>query len=196
MSELSPQQRREHAEPHEGSGAAPRWVLALAGALGIFGVVYIMTSNPDTPARWGDGRTPAELARNSMSTAPDSIDGAGLFVARCAACHQADGAGLTGVFPPLARSEWVNGPPGTLIAIVLSGVAGEITVRSQKYNGMMPPFAEQLSDAEMAALLTYLRSAWGNDTGAVTADVVSAIRATTAGRGPFQGEAELTTFER
>ncbi|MET0656836.1 MAG: cytochrome c, partial [Steroidobacteraceae bacterium] len=96
---------------------------------------------------------------------------------------------------PLAQSEWVNGKPDTLVAIVLNGVAGEITVLSQKYNGMMPPFKDQLSDAELAALLTHIRSSWGNNSPPVTADSVSAVREKTNGRAPFQGEAELATLD-
>ena len=131
-------------------------------------------------------------AGEKPSTASSSSDGATVFAARCAACHQLSGTGLPGVFPPLAGSNWVNGAPGTLARIVLHGVQGTLTVNGTAYNGAMPPFAEQLSDAEIAAVLTYIRSQWGNKGAPVGDTVVSAQRSATAARSaPWNGEAEL-----
>ena len=95
--------------------------------------------------------------------------------ATCSACHQATGAGIPKVFPPLAGSEWVNGPVENLIRIQLRGMMGEVTVKGQKYNSVMPPNAA-MSDDQIASVLTYIRSNFGNKSSAVTPAMVKALR--------------------
>jgi mono/diheme cytochrome c family protein len=104
---------------------------------------------------------------------------------RCAVCHQATGLGLPGSFPPLAGSEWTTaGNPAVAIRVVLHGLQGAVTVKGQKFNSAMPAYGtnQPLSDAEVAAVLTYVRSAWGNAASAVTPEQVAAERAATASR--------------
>ena len=103
-------------------------------------------------------------------------DGQKIYTTRCASCHQVNGQGVTGVFPPLAGVDWVTGDPTRLARVVMHGLTGPITVNGQKYNGAMPPWGTFLKDDEMAALLTYIRSSWGNKASAVTAEQVQAIR--------------------
>ena len=118
--------------------------------------------------------------------------GAAVFASTCAVCHQATGKGLPGAFPPLAGSSWVEGRDTTLVQIVLHGVQGALTVNGTTYNSAMPAFGSQLSDAQIAAVLTYIRSQWGNKTPAVSPTVVSAQRAATAARtSPWDGDREL-----
>jgi mono/diheme cytochrome c family protein len=107
-------------------------------------------------------------------------DGAVVYQ-RCAACHQANGAGVAGTYPPLAGSEIAMGAPGRMIDIVLHGLTGPIVVHGASYNGTMPPFGTgaPLSDAEVAAVVTYVRHAWGNTAGPVNASDVARER----GRG-------------
>jgi mono/diheme cytochrome c family protein len=100
----------------------------------------------------------------------------------CAACHQATGAGVDGAFPPLDGSEWLTGRADIPIAIVLHGLQGEITVKGKKYNGAMMPWATALSDAEIAAILTYARSSWSNRASPVTVAQVRAARTRFAAR--------------
>ena len=95
----------------------------------------------------------------------------------------------------LAGSEWVAGKDITLAAIVLHGVSGPISVKGQAFNGAMPTFKEQLDDAQLAAVLSYLRSQWGNTSPAVTAEVVAGVRHATAARSaPFAGGHELSAL--
>jgi mono/diheme cytochrome c family protein len=189
--EVLPQQRREHPEPHEGTQPIPWAVLLLVGLLLAFGVVYIATTRLDTPAAWGDGRTHAELA-GEPGAAGGKVDGAAVYASMCVACHQANGAGVPGVFPPLAGSEWVNGRDTTVAAIVLRGVEGPLTVRGVRYNAQMPSFRDRLDDAQIAALLTHLRSSWGNASPPVSAATVAALRAEQATTpAPFAGDQEL-----
>lgn len=91
-------------------------------------------------------------------------DGAEIYAAQCASCHQSEGQGL-GTFPALADNEFVQGDEHELVTLMLSGRAA------------MPAFASTLDDTEIAAVLTHVRSNWGNDADAIGADQVAAVRA-------------------
>lgn len=106
------------------------------------------------------------------------VNGAEVFT-KCAVCHQASGLGVPGAYPPLAGSEWLNGNPEVPIRIVLHGLQGPITVKTGSFNSAMTPFADQLSDAEIAAVISYERSSWGNSSSKVTAEQVATVRAAT-----------------
>jgi len=126
------------------------------------------------------GGAPAAAAVSAVS----QPNGRQLFQ-RCAVCHQATGLGVPGAFPPLAGSEWVSAENAAVpIRVVLHGLQGAVTVKQQRFNGAMPAYGtgQAMSDAEVAAVLTYVRSAWGNSAGAVTADDVARERAATASR--------------
>ena len=103
-------------------------------------------------------------------------DGAELYMTRCMSCHQMNGRGVPGVFPPLSGTDWVTGDKGRLIRIVLNGMTGSVEVKGEVYSGAMPPWQTFLDDEQTAALLTYIRTSWENDTTAVTAEEVAAVR--------------------
>jgi mono/diheme cytochrome c family protein len=96
------------------------------------------------------------------------------------------------VFPPLVASEWVVSADTAIpVQILLHGLEGTITVNGTPYSGAMPSF-KQLGDAEIAAVLSHIRAAWGNSASAITADEVAAGRQKFPDRaGAWQGEAEL-----
>lgn len=87
-------------------------------------------------------------------------DGARIFNAICIACHMKEGQGLPGVFPPLAKSDYLNADKDRAIKIVMKGLTGEVVVNGQKFNNVMPQFA--LSDDDIANVLTFVYSSWGN----------------------------------
>lgn len=93
----------------------------------------------------------------------------------CAACHQANGQGLPGMFPPLAGSGAFYGDAQNMARIVVKGLSGEIVVQGQKYNAAMPPQGAH-SDYDLAAVMTYVRHSWGNDDGIVLPSDVAAVR--------------------
>jgi quinoprotein glucose dehydrogenase len=95
--------------------------------------------------------------------------------ALCQACHGSDGGGVANVAPPLAASEWINGPPENLIRIQLRGLQGPIKVKGIEYSLMMPPQAYQ-SDEQIASVLSYVRNSFGNKAAAITVDQVTALR--------------------
>ncbi len=100
-----------------------------------------------------------------------------LYTTVCAPCHQTDGSGIAGQYPPLVGSEWVqaNGS-GRLIRVLLNGMQGEVEVAGAKYNNTMLPWKDLLSDSQIAAILTFIRSEWGNKSGDVSAENVKTIR--------------------
>lgn len=132
------------------------------------------------------GRAPAQAAGQAAA------GGATIF-ARCTPCHQANGAGVPGAFPPLAGSSWVTGPMDRPIAILLHGLQGPLTVSGAAYNGVMLPYGTNvvMTDAELAAVLTYIRTSWGNRAAAVTVADIARVRAKTKGRTKPFSEAEL-----
>lgn len=93
----------------------------------------------------------------------------------CAACHQGNGQGVAGAYPPLAGSGEFYGTPENMAGIIVNGLSGEIVVQGATYNGAMPAQG-QLSDYEVAAVATYVRNTWGNADGMVTPENVKAAR--------------------
>lgn len=90
-----------------------------------------------------------------------------VFLSVCFACHQSEGQGLPGVFPPLAGSDFLKADKSRAIRIPIKGLSGPITVLGKQYNNIMPP-QTQLTDAQIADVLTYVMNSWGNDLGAVS----------------------------
>ena len=101
-----------------------------------------------------------------------------LFKGTCSTCHQENGEGLQGVFPPLAKSDFLMSNPQRAIGVVLNGLTGPVTVNGAPYNSVMPPMS-QLTDDEIANILTYTLNSWGNSDGVVTSKQVQQVRATT-----------------
>jgi nitrite reductase (NO-forming) len=97
-----------------------------------------------------------------------------VFSRTCIACHQANGKGLPGIFPPLAKSEFLNADKERAIGIVLNGKKGAVTVNGQTFNNIMPP--QNLSDGEVAAVLTYVYHSFDNSKKVVKTEEVTKQR--------------------
>jgi mono/diheme cytochrome c family protein len=93
----------------------------------------------------------------------------------CLACHMADGSGVPGMHPPIIESDFVNGEVDTLIGIVLHGIKGKLEVKGEVYNSIMPPQAN-LTDQQIADVLTFVRSNFGNNSRAITPEEVQKVR--------------------
>ena len=101
-----------------------------------------------------------------------------IFAARCASCHQANGLGIEGQFPPLAGSEWVSADPAVIANVILKGLKGEIMVKGVKYgtSAAVNMAAVPITDREIANVSTYVRQAWGNSSSEVFEAEVSRLR--------------------
>lgn len=186
---------REQREPDENPNPLPKNILVLMGGLFIWGLFYIAYTNFDLDTYETDNG-PDAVVESDIEKTDALIDGGLIYESKCVACHQANGAGVPSVFPPLAGSEWVLGDSKILAHILLHGLQGEIAVKGDTYNSMMPAFGEILSDAEIAAVLTHIRSQWKNDASAVTADIVKKTRAESIeNKEPYNGEKALSKLK-
>ena len=139
-----------------------------------FGARFVVNSGADATAA---ARVQAEA------------DGEKVYLTRCMSCHQMNGQGVANVFPPLDGSEWVTGDKGRLVRVILHGLTGPIEVDGVMYQSAMPPWGTFLTDAEVAAVGTYVRGSWSNDADPLTEAEVAAIRSATAERkAPYTAE--------
>ncbi|AOW09432.1 copper-containing nitrite reductase [Flavobacterium gilvum] len=116
-----------------------------------------------------------EVKSTVAKTVPEQIkSGKAIFGTTCFACHQSEGQGVPNAFPPLAKSDFLNANPSRAIQVVIKGLSGEITVNGKKINSVMP--SQNLSDDEIADVLTYVYSSWGNNKTVVTPAMVKAQR--------------------
>ncbi|WP_395407624.1 c-type cytochrome [Pseudoduganella sp. UC29_106] len=189
-------QERENPDPTEVDRPIPWLVLSLVGLLFGWGITYILMQNPKDDPALGDSRTLSTLQAKPAGSPGGAVDGAQIYSAQCVACHQATGAGLPGVFPPLAGSEWVMGSDKVAAAILLHGITGKLTVKGGSYNGQMPAFKDKLNDAEIAAVLSHIRSNFGNAAPKIAPDVVKAEREATRDRkDPWAGDDDLVKLK-
>jgi mono/diheme cytochrome c family protein len=172
---LSAQLARENPDPHEAANGLPIMFVLFFGTIAVIALTYLLTHRGTEPAYEGDQRSAQRIVTASAS-------GEGTYQKICAACHQANGLGVPNTFPPLAGSPWLLDDRQTPIRILLLGITGSITVDGKTFNGMMPPFKDQLSDQEIAAVLTHARSSFGNQAPAITEQDVATVRASLAGR--------------
>ena len=127
----------------------------------------------------------------AAAQATDAAAGQKVYAQVCLGCHTEMGTGNPGVYPPLDGSEWVNTSPERLLNILIHGISGPLSVQGEEYNGLMPGWGASLKDDEIAAVATYIRSAWSNVSSAITTAQVAAVRAATAARKTPWTAAEL-----
>ena len=94
---------------------------------------------------------------------PQAKAGEKVYSQNCSSCHGAGGAGVPGAFPPLTGNDFVTGDPKAVIATVLNGKTGPITVEGKSFNGTMPPWKATLSNKDVADVVTYIRAALGQN---------------------------------
>lgn len=128
----------------------------------------------------------AEVAQARLGTKVKA--GATSYGVACSSCHQPDGKGLPNAFPPLAGSDFLKADKNRAIRAVLHGLTGKIVVNGKPFDSVMPPMP-QLSNVEVANILTYVLNSWGNSGGEVTPPQVAAIR---AGQKPAQSASSPT----
>lgn len=185
-SKPSPQLARENPDPRESSNPLPIVFLLFFATTAAIALTYLVKHHAtDEAAIAGDQRSPQRVVTTEVT-------GEAVYQKVCAACHQGTGLGVPSAFPPLAGSPWLLEDPETPIRVVLLGLSGPIVVDGKTYASVMPAFGPQLSDNEVALVVSYARSSFGNQAPAVTAEDVAAVRASLAGRTePWAGGAAL-----
>lgn len=168
------------AEPKASSSTVPLWIFALTLLLIFLGTIYF-----DDHSGWFDPKVYSPYDNAAQLEAYQPKSGAAAIMARgkqvydqiCGACHGADGLGKAGQAPPLAGSEWVIAK-GTsrLTRVPLMGLNGNIKVAGQEWNLSMAAMGAALSDSDLAAVLSYIRTSWGNKASLVTPDDVAGVR--------------------
>lgn len=113
-------------------------------------------------------------AQNDAELKSSMARGADIFIANCSTCHQPDGEGIEGVYPPLAKSDYLMGDKRRAIKQVLEGAIGDMTVNGITYNGFMA--GVPLTDTEVRDVLNYIRNSWGNHGDMITTDQVKSAR--------------------
>ncbi|CAN5905772.1 hypothetical protein BH11GEM1_BH11GEM1_30090 [soil metagenome] len=147
------------------------------------GLILVVSAGRFTVgAQKAKAKAPTKRAAAQGAVASAPIDGSKMFSVTCAACHQVSGEGLEEKYPPLVGSEWVTGSDARMVRIILQGLSGPVDVAGQAFDGAMPAWGGVLKDPEIAAIATYVRSAWGNKAAPITAATVAAIRNATSSR--------------
>jgi len=184
-------------EPEATRSTVPMGIVVLTFALLFLGGVYF-----DHHSGWFNAKVYSpygsaeqlELYQPKSGAAAALAQGKKVYETVCGICHSPDGMGKPGQAPPLAGSEWVNAAGFHRLAqIPLDGLNGDFQVEGKDWNLNMAPMGAALSDSDLAAVLTYIRSSWGNKAGPVTADDVKAIRAAVGGH-PAVSAAQLSSI--
>jgi mono/diheme cytochrome c family protein len=172
-----------NAEPTAARSHLPMWILMVMLVLLYVGGIYF-----DHHSGWFDQQVYQPYANAAMLDAYQPKSGGAAALAQgkkiyeqiCGTCHGTDGSGKPGQAPPLAGSEWVTAKGhNRLSRIPLLGLNGPVKVKGEQmsFPSGMAAMGAALSDSDLAAVLTYIRSSWGNKAGEVTADDIKAVRA-------------------
>jgi mono/diheme cytochrome c family protein len=184
--EVHSQLSRDKDEPAEGFSLTPIFIVFLFCGFGFWAGLYLTQNSGNfAPSAFDLNAPKASLAGGPVAFEPDAAKGEKLFLANCAACHQATGLGVPGAFPPLVKSVWVTGSEDRLVKAILAGLAGEIEVNGVKYNGNMPNIGAGLKDAQIAHIATYVRQAWGNVAEPVMDTKVTEVRKAIGNRAQY-----------
>jgi mono/diheme cytochrome c family protein len=140
--------------------------------LGMLPVLFLVAACAKSSNGANATASASAAARNPASAS----DGAVVYLANCASCHQANGQGMRGAFPPLSGNPVVTGSPAAVITIVKNGLDGKIVVNGEAYSGIMPRWKGVILDAQIAAVITYVRSSWHNHAPGVSVAEVHAVR--------------------
>jgi mono/diheme cytochrome c family protein len=136
----------------------------------------------------------AQAQAPASAPSPEQMELGKQVYMTCMPCHQPTGMGLPMVFPPLVKTEYVLGPADRLVAMILKGNAGPMTVDGKPYNNIMPPQEATLDDAKVAAVATYVRNSFGNSASAVPTELATEVRKKFADRKTPWTEAELKAW--
>lgn len=196
--------QREKREPQAGAALIPWWCFILGALLLMGGSLYLGAysggfemNSVYAVANYAPAPRPqlpgaAVVEQQARPWIDEWMDAGKQVYALCSACHQPNGQGLPGQFPPLAGSEWAVGGSERMVAIVMAGLQGPVTVKGSTYGIIpMPAQGVVLTDKQIAQVLTYVRRSWGNQASVVTEEMVAKGREKYGSRQTPWTEAEL-----
>lgn len=197
---------REKAEPSEGFSPMPLFLLGIISAMILVCAIYVVHYRGDFDPLVYDERYDAAAAKALADVpkelTPEQILAKGKQAYQtCVSCHQANGQGVPGAFPPLAGSEWVTGNEERLVRVLIHGLGGSIQVKGATYNGSMPAFGKipgggyNWNSEKIAHVLSYIRHEWGNNAEFVTKEKVDEIFKAESARTKAWTQDELKKFE-
>lgn len=197
--------QREKAEPSTDVTPIPLWLtgvclVAIVWAAAYFGIFNgglsgnVYNEYDSSPAvlfpmpQKAGATSEAPVAQKTLAE-----QGKDIYSQTCVACHQLTGQGVPGQFPPLAKSEIVNGSEKRLIAIILKGLQGPVTVAGKQFPGTtpMPPWETQLSPRKIAAVASFVRQEWGNSAPEISEAKVAAAKKEFASQATAWTEAQI-----
>ena len=178
--------QREKREPRVGAEPLSIWLIAIYGLAIFFGGAYLGRYSGNFTSGGLDPMGSPPAPKKAVAGGPGGGEqaelspqdrGKKIFAANCQTCHQANGLGVAGQYPPLAGSEFTTGGSRRPAMIVLKGLQGPVKVKGQQYgSAVMQPWDKTLSDAKIADVLTFIRQEWGNKGGPVAAESIAALR--------------------
>lgn len=137
-------------------------------------VLFLVACSGKKQGQEKEQSAPSSTSESKSETALEH-PGKALFKQHCSVCHQLDGSGVPGMYPPLANSEYVQGDVTWLVSTIVKGLQGPITVNGVEYNNLMPAMA-YLTNEEISKILSYVRQEFGNNAGEVSVEQVNKIR--------------------
>ena len=178
--------QREKREPRVGAEPLSIWLIAIYGLAVFFGGAYLGRYSGNFTSGGLDpmgAPPPAKKAAAGPAGAEQVAElsphdrGKKVFSANCQTCHQANGLGVSGQYPPLAGSEFTTGGSRRMAMIVLKDLQGPVTVKGQQFGtAVMQPWDKTLTDKQIADVMTYERTEWGNSASPVTPEQIAAFR--------------------
>ncbi len=192
-------------EPKEGFKTMPLFLLGFVSTMIFVTSVYVVHYRAGfSPMVYDERFDPAKAAGSTVKElTPEQTVAAGkkAYLSACVTCHQVNGQGTPGSFPPLAGSEWVTGGEERVIRILLHGLGGPIEVEGKTFNGSMPAFGKipgggyNWNEEKISQVLTYIRQEWGNKAEPITKDKVVEILAKEKARAKPWTSGELDPFK-
>ncbi len=171
---------RERPLPEEGTEIGPWWLYAIiltTFAFGFFYAGFYFGEFNYQPHQLYLTQTESEAEIEQVELTQMEL-GENIYGRVCSTCHQANGEGVEGAFPTLVDTDYVNGNVSRFAGIIIHGLYGELEINGVSYNGNMPAWGEQISDKEVAAVMTYVRNSFGNNSSDVPIDSVKSYRET------------------
>ena len=144
--------------------------------IGVFFLLAMQVAQSQTSQKKTAPTKTTTKATASSSLKSTMQRGELVYKSVCLTCHQADGGGVPRMNPPLIKTKWVLGDKTKLITLMLKGMNEPIEIEDEEYHNPMPPHA-QLSDQQIADVLTFVRNSFGNKASMVTSSEVKSVRA-------------------